>query len=123
MKKIVPFNVFGNETDYLTLSIKDIMTIETITRKSIIDIWNDLVNSKYTLTDLISCLIVAYNDCLVKREEKPLTTESFAQKLEFAFENGASIQSFSYPLAQAILDVGLFGKKQTAARQEQTEQQ
>ena len=38
MRKTVSFELFGNKEDYLTLNIKDLMTIESITGLSIIEI-------------------------------------------------------------------------------------
>lgn len=42
MRKTVSFELFGNKEDYLTLNIKDLMTIESITGLSIIEIFRTL---------------------------------------------------------------------------------
>lgn len=108
MKKTVPFGLFGNETDYLTLNIKDLMTIESITGLSIIEIFRNFTHGAYTLTSIYQILPVAYDECNKDKEEK-LTV---ANLIDLALENGVSVTEFGLPIMRAILETGIFGKKQ-----------
>lgn len=123
MKKTVPFSIFGNETGYLSLNIKDLINIENTINKSIIEFCGELENGRYTLSDIIKCLPIAYKGCLLESGEKAMTQEECSKKMEIAFENGDSIMSVSIPLYLAVLGTGFFGKKQIAVQSEQTEKQ
>lgn len=108
MKKRVDFPVFGSETDYLELTIKDLVAMEAIATKSIISIWNDLINSNYSLTMIYKLLPVAYEACAREKGGKV----DIDRLIEQAIDNGASIGSFALPLATAITMTGIFGLKQ-----------
>lgn len=121
MKKTMPFKVFGNDSDYLTLNIKDLITIENTIGKSIIKLGSELENGVYTLGDITQCLPIAYRDCLARRDEKMITVAECTRKIEEAFETGSSISSIAVPLYLAILETGFFGKNQNAAQQKPIE--
>ena len=108
MIKTVSFELFGNKEDYLTLNINDLMTIESITGLSIIEIFRNFTHGVYTLTSLYQILPVAYNECAKDKEEK----QTVANLIDSALENGASITDFGLPIMKAILETGIFGKKQ-----------
>lgn len=105
MKKTVPFELFGNKGDYLTLNLKDLVAIEAVTGKPITQVWSELVHSNYSLQMIYEILPIAYAAC-----DPALEAEEFGDLIEKAVENGASIQSFALPLATAILETGIFGK-------------
>lgn len=106
MIKTVSFELFGNKEDYLTLNINDLMTIESITGLSIIEIFRNFTHGVYTLTSIYQILPVAYNECAKDKEEK----QTVANLIDSALENGASITDFGLPIMKAILETGIFGK-------------
>lgn len=108
MKKTVSFELFGNKEDYLTLNIKDLMTIESITGLSIIEIFRNFTHGAYTLTSIYQILPVAYDECIKDKEEK----RTVANLIDSALENGVSITDFGLPIMKSILETGIFGKKQ-----------
>lgn len=116
MKNTMPFKVFGNDSDYLTLNINDLIDIEKTIGKSIIKFASELEDGAYTLSDLTRCLPIAYRDCLARRAEKMMTVAECTRKIEEAFETGSSISSIAVPLYLAILETGFFGKNQNAAQ-------
>ena len=108
MKKTVPFDLFGNKSDYLTLNIKDLMAIEAVSGLSIIDIFRSYSSGAFTLTSVYQILPFAYADCAqTKGDETDVTT-----LINAALENGVPITKFGVPLAMAIIETGIFGKKQ-----------
>lgn len=112
MKKTVPFKLFGNNEDYLTLNIKDLLTIEAATGLSIIDIFRNYINGSYTITSVYQILPTAYASCAEEKGE----TASVEQLINTAFENGVAVTDFGIPLAHAIIETGIFGKKQELAK-------
>lgn len=112
MKKTVPFLLFGNSEDYLTLNIKDLMTIESISGLSIIEIFRAYANGTFTLTSIYQILPVAYADCEAEKEEKL----SVVKRIDEAIEDGVSVTDFGMPIMRAIVDTGVFGKKQEQAK-------
>lgn len=112
MKKTVPFKLFGTNDDYLTLNIKDLLTIETITGLSIIDIFRSYIKGAYTITSVYQIMPIAYASCAKEKGE----TASVEQLINTAFENGVAVTDFGIPMAHAIIATGIFGKKQETAK-------
>jgi hypothetical protein len=109
MKNIVKFTGFGNDNDYLYFSLEDLIKLEKITGKTVIEIWDDSNNGKFGLTMIAQGLLIGLADC-----RKGLTEGEVLRELAKAAENGTSIVKFITPIFLALTESGIFGGKKQA---------
>ena len=98
--KLTPVPGGVNVVQYGTLTIGSVETLEAGS-----DVYKRQV---YTLTSIYQILPVAYNECAKDKEEK----QTVANLIDSELENGASITDFGLLIMKAILETGIFGKKQ-----------
>lgn len=113
MKKTVPFPLFGDDNDYLTLSVGDLIIVEEMMGgESIVDIWGKLINGQYTLKMIYTILPIAYADC-AKNAGKEVKIDEL---MEQGLEKGVGIGSYAVPIARAIVESGIFGHPKNEKR-------
>lgn len=105
MKKTVAFTAFGQENDYLVLNLKDLLAIETVTGLTIIEVWERLTHSRFSLTMIYQILPIAYKACAEEQGGKI----DIDKKIEQAIEDGKNIATLAFPIATAIAVTGIFG--------------
>ncbi len=109
MKKTIKFTGFGNDNDYLYFSLEDLIKLEKITGKTIIEIWDNSNNGKFGLTMIAQGLLIGLADC-----RKGLTESEVLRELSKAAENGTPIVRFINPIFEALMASGIFGGKKQA---------
>ena len=109
MKNTVKFMGFGNDNDYLYFSLEDLIKLEKITGKTVIEIWDNSNNGKFGLTMIAQGLLIGLADC-----RKGLTESEVLRELAKAAENGTSIVQFITPIFRALTESGIFGGKKQA---------
>ncbi|MEA4835369.1 MAG: hypothetical protein VB133_09555 [Anaeromusa sp.] len=104
MKKTVPFEFFGeNQTIYF--DVLRIAELEDRMKESIYEIMNKSGGMKLAVAGLTIGL----------RHHYPKITPAFViEKMEEHFEHGGTLEELVLPVAKAISESGIFGKKDEA---------